>query len=73
MEAQASPLLGSARDRRVCTICTALGESVASSVSEVFPSVKMFLLKAKKTKTKKNNKKNQSKTLTLKGSKNEPQ
>lgn len=68
MEAQASPLLGSAHDRRVCTICTALGESVASSVSEVFPSVKMFLLKAKNK-----NKKNQSKMLTLKGSKNEPQ
>lgn len=65
MEAQASPLLGSAHDRRVCIICTALGESVASSVSEVFLSVKMFLLKAKKKK--------QSKTLTLKGSKNEPQ
>lgn len=69
MEAQASPLLGSAHDRRVCIICTALGESVASSVSEVFPSVKMFLLKAKN----KNKKKKQSKTLTLKGSKNEPQ
>lgn len=53
MEAQASPLLGSARDRRVCTICTALGESVASSVSEVFPSVKMFLLKAKNKNKKK--------------------
>lgn len=53
MEAQASPLLGSAHDRRVCIICTALGESVASSVSEVFPSVKMFLLKAKNKNKKK--------------------